>query len=159
MTAYNRKVTAAKAPSHSMKSNFLVLGCAVLLAGCVHRSATVLRESDLLLEGIEPRNRFEVLTDSMLPAIAPGDFVYLDRTPYNRLRAGDVVLFRPNGAPESFRGILCHRLVAPGRWPGSWVTKGDHATEADSPLLPESYIGRAVFVAHPGSGVLMARRL
>ena len=48
----------------------------------------------------------EVISDSMWPAIAIGDRVLVEKVPWDRIRFGDIVVFRRNGS------LAVHRVLA-----------------------------------------------
>src|ERR1035438_9255680 len=101
-----------------------------VLAGCASHP---IADDNLRQRGFDPESYFVVVSPSMSPAIAAGDRVYIDRTPYAQLKIGDIVLFHPNGVACGNSDVVCHRIVARGPWSDSWVTKGDNAEHADFP--------------------------
>jgi len=82
--------------------------------------------------------RLRVSGDSMAPLIEPGDVVLVRHVNPEDLRRGDLILVEQGGA------FLTHRLVTAD---GHRVqTKGDNASHADPPVLPQDVLGRVMGV-------------
>ncbi len=81
--------------------------------------------------------RFTITTASMQPTLAPGDQVSVRRARATELRAGDIVIVRPNA--DAAR--LAHRLIARRVAEDGirFVTKGDNGAALD-PLWTESQL-------------------
>lgn len=71
----------------------------------------------LWLLGLAGAKSYPVASDSMVPAFRRGDLVVT--TAAAQLRVGDMVTFRKYGQ------LITHRIVANGRVPGSFETRGD----------------------------------
>jgi len=88
--------------------------------------------------------RFIVRGHSMRPAFRQGDVLALIPACPDRLRQGQVIVFRaPDRAPNDW---VMHRVV---RVTGSGperriVTRGDNAARSDDTLLPEQIVGRVI---------------
>ena len=81
-----------------------------------------------------------VQTGSMEPQINPGDLVLSTPLPQDEpIPLGGVVEF---WAPAAGGGAhrVTHRIVAPGRTPQEWITKGDANEDADSTVLTRDKI-------------------
>lgn len=90
--------------------------CLVSLATtCVSAAASFVVALGLLQSAGAPF--FAVASESMAPGLHRGDLVVT--RPVAPLRIGDVVTFR------MYRQVVTHRVVAPGRRPGSFETRGD----------------------------------
>lgn len=101
------------------------------------------------LAGTTPRVE---LSDSMRPAIAAGDVVWLERIPARDARAGDVVAFAEPGGART----LLHRVRRVRRMPGgalSFVTRGDANGSSESWRVAASgVLGRYTGVRLPAVG-------
>jgi signal peptidase I len=80
---------------------------------------------------------------SMIPWMRSGDFVFIRRSEFARISAGDVIVFHRNGL------LVVHRTI--GRVEGTpsdriaslLITKGDASDEMDAPVSEQEYLGRA----------------
>ena len=81
---------------------------------------------------------------SMLPALWPGDLLHIEAISFDRVRPGDIVLYR---RWERFfiHRVLCKSNKAESDRP-SLVTRGDSMTGFDAPVFPEELLGRVVSV-------------
>ena len=74
---------------------------------------------------------------SMWPTIQPSDKIMNERTPYNRLKIGDIVSYVSRFCDTPVN----HRIV--GGVPGKWIVKGDNNERCDRGYLtPENYLSR-----------------
>jgi signal peptidase I len=83
-------------------------------------------------------------TDSMQPTFMGGERLRIERTPFDQLRAGDIVVYYRDGM------LIVHRLVAM-RSDGSWTVKGDHNDGPDvKSVMRDNYYGRVsgIMAAH-----------
>jgi signal peptidase I len=82
------------------------------------------------------RLRLRVSGTSMLPAVLPGDVVFVRRCAAGAAQCGELVLFQ--------RGprFYVHRVVAHDG--GGLVTRGDANPQPDSPVLPSEFLGKVV---------------
>ena len=89
----------------------------------------------LWLLGTAGAQAYPVASDSMTPVFARGDLVVTQ--PASQLRVGDIVTFRKYGH------LITHRIVAEGRIPGTFETRGD-ANSANDPwtISPSDVTGR-----------------
>lgn len=78
----------------------------------------------------------------MAPLIEPGDVVLVHRVNPEDLRRGDLILVEQGGA------FLVHRLVAADSH--GVRTKGDNASHADPPVVPQDVSGRVTGVEKGG---------
>lgn len=84
------------------------------------------------------RVRLRATGTSMLPAIAPGDILLVERCPFHLLQPGDVVLFTDR------QRIVAHRLLDTR---GAFVvTRGDSNWRPDSPAHETQILGRVTIV-------------
>jgi hypothetical protein len=88
---------------------------------------------------------FRVASDSMSPALKPGDVVRLSSIP-DRLDAGTLVAVRQN------RGLVCHRFVREYRdaaMRGWVVTRGDRSSSEDDPVPADAVVGVVHTIIRP----------
>jgi len=88
---------------------------------------------------------------SMLPALWPGDLLNIEATSFDRVRAGDTVLFARDDR------FLIHRVldkheVRHGSTRPSLVTRGDSMPQVDAPVFGEELLGRVVSFERHGHG-------
>jgi nickel-type superoxide dismutase maturation protease len=89
--------------------------------------------------------RYEIAGESMLPALAPGDYVVVDRRAYRRTRPrrGQVVLARDPREPGR---TIAKRVARVDLHGGLWLLGDKPAASTDSrtfgAVTPESVIGR-----------------
>jgi hypothetical protein len=104
--------------------------------------------------------RLRVAGSSMAPLVERGDLVLVQRANLEDLRRGDLLLVEQEG------DFLVHRLVAAPRRRGARYrgpdahqiqTKGDNASYADLPLLPQDVLGRVVAVEREGRRIELGR--
>lgn len=88
-----------------------------------------------------PADYFAVESDSMKPVFARGDLVLVKPAP--ELNIGDVVTFRKYGT------LVTHRIIAAGKQPGSFETRGDNNTAGDPwTITAADVVGRSTSVIH-----------
>ena len=85
---------------------------------------------------------FRVISGSMVPLIAAGDEVVVERAGADRLRRGDIVLYTVDGA------LHIHRLLTRRRHGNATllVTKGDTTLNPDQPWREEQLLGKVVAI-------------
>ena len=78
---------------------------------------------------------FAVVSDSMVPVMHRGDLVVT--APRGELRIGDAVTF------SKYRTLVTHRIVAAGKQPGTFETRGD-ANPGNDPwtITAEDVVGK-----------------
>lgn len=91
--------------------------------------------------------RLRVTGTSMLPAVQPGDIVWVRSYGVDRAAVGAVVLF----AREE--RLVVHRVVQ--REP--WITRGDTLTYNDPPISRADLLGRIVAIER-GKRIIIPRR-
>ena len=103
----------------------------------------------LWLLGLAGAQSFPVASDSMVPAFSRGDLVVTK--PVQQLRVGDVVTFR------KYNQLVTHRIVAEGRAPGTFETRGD-ANPGNDPWTISSadVTGRVAGVVRRAGAPLLA---
>ena len=84
-----------------------------------------------------------VLGGSMTPWIRSGDLVFIKRFEFERVSAGDVVLFERDGRFFVHRIIGRAQSIKAGERVPRWITKGDALDGLDAPVSPEEFLGRA----------------
>ena len=110
--------------------------------------------ADLLLR--HGHFHFRVCSDSMMPALRPGELLHLAPARYEQLAAGDLVAARVGAT------LICHRLIRSYtdeqgvRW---LVTKGDRSPVEDDSIRAELVIGRVTRVTRPPLLNLMLWRM
>lgn len=97
---------------------------------------------------------YTVLTSSMAPTYSPGTFLVVRPTPFDTLRAGDVITYQiESGRPD----VITHRIVAVSstqQGERTFITKGDNnSIEDDKPVLEVQVRGK-LFYAVPHIGFL-----
>jgi signal peptidase I len=102
--------------------------------------------ADLLRNGEQAR--LSVLGTSMLPTIWPRDMVSISKIEYGDIAAGDII------AIARADKILIHRVI--GKRHG-WVTRGDSASQADSPINATELLGKVISIQR-GSRKIVPRR-
>jgi signal peptidase I len=84
-----------------------------------------------------------VLGGSMTPWIRSGDLVFIKRYDFERVSAGDVVLFERAGRFFVHRMMGREQTVRAGQKVVRLITKGDALEGLDAPVSPEEFLGRA----------------
>ena len=102
---------------------------------------------DLLESGLG--FRFQAKGRSMLPTIADGDILQVERVEIATLRIGDIVLFKDG------LGFKAHRVIRKRK--DVFVTRGDAGLEADSTISGWQIVGKIVTkeCAEPGHRVAL----
>lgn len=77
---------------------------------------------------------FRMPSESMLPTLRPGDYVFVDRTRRGRTEAGDIVAFPLPGKPDN---LLLKRVVAVG---GQTVAIAHKQLIVDGRTMDERYV-------------------
>jgi len=84
-----------------------------------------------------------VLGGSMTPWIRSGDLVFIKRYDFERVSAGDVILFERDGRFFVHRMIARAQSIRSGEKIARLITKGDALDGLDAPVSPEEFLGRA----------------
>src|SRR5580658_5044842 len=84
-----------------------------------------------------------VLGGSMTPWIRSGDLVFIKRYDFERVSAGDVVLYERDGHFFVHRMIGRAQSIPSGEKLARIITKGDALDGLDAPVSPEEFLGRA----------------
>jgi hypothetical protein len=123
------------------------------------RSALV---AEVFRRGGQMRARGEVVGESMLPALWPGDVVEIESCTLEQVQPGDIVL--------AIRGdyLVLHRMAAAPTADG-FLLRGDSVRLSDHPFSREAFLGRLVrrsgggrFVSAamgPGLGAVCSRAI
>jgi hypothetical protein len=92
---------------------------------------------DLAVELLRTTGQTElsVLGASMLPTIWPHDLVTISKIEYGDVAPGDII------AVIGAEKILIHRVIGKGH---GWVTRGDSASQADSPINAAEILGKVI---------------
>jgi signal peptidase I len=80
--------------------------------------------------------RFQAKGRSMWPTIRDGDVLQVRSASFEKLRAGDVVLFK------SGNGLRAHRIIR--RRGDFFITRGDAGVENDGQIRREEILGKVV---------------
>lgn len=90
------------------------------------------------MAAMEPPNLF-YRGSSMHGTFKPGDKLTVEKVPFDRIKKGDLVVFRRNAGKES--DFIVHRVVAITA--KGLATRGDNCHERDAePAAPEQIVGR-----------------
>jgi signal peptidase I len=87
-----------------------------------------------------------VLGGSMTPWIRSGDLVFIKRYDFERVSAGDVILFEREGRFFVHRMIGREQTVQAREKVVRLITKGDALDGQDTPVSREEFLGRAIRV-------------
>ena len=80
---------------------------------------------------------------SMTPWMRSGDFVFIRRSEFARISAGDVIVFHRNGLLVVHRTIRRVEGSSSEKIASLLITKGDASDEMDAPVSEQEYLGRA----------------
>ncbi|MCC3292063.1 signal peptidase I [Arthrobacter sp. zg-Y1110] len=95
---------------------------------------------------------FSVLTSSMAPHYAPGTFLVVKPTPFEELRAGDVITYQIESGSSA---VITHRITSVGTAQDgerTLITKGDNNDVADAEPVREVQVRGKLFYAVPFVG-------
>lgn len=92
--------------------------------------------------------RLRVTGASMLPAVRPGDIVWVSSDGVTRSAPGDIVLFTRQ------ERLVVHRVV---RTKPCWITRGDSLNYNDPPISCDDLLGRIVAIER-GKRLIVPRR-
>jgi len=83
---------------------------------------------------------FETTGFSMWPFLKAGSKLFVKRVPPEKLKKGDIILYRENNK------VICHRLVKKAASGQSYLfwARADNALSLSGPLTEQMYIGKAV---------------
>jgi signal peptidase len=104
-----------------------------------------------IILGISPF--FYVEGISMHPTLEDGDLIIIDRTNYDNLKVGDIIIFNSS----IYHTRIVHRIVDVKISDGekAFITKGDNNHAPDpSYVLRENYVGRYVGIRVPYAGYI-----
>lgn len=97
---------------------------------------------------------YTVLTSSMAPKYAPGTFLVVKPTPFEKLRVGDVITYQiESGKP----GVISHRIVSIGATQSGArmvTTQGDNNSLPDAVPVQEVQVKGKLFYAVPHVGLV-----
>lgn len=93
--------------------------------------------------------RLKVVGTSMLPTLWTGDLLTIHREDFERVQAGDLVLYARN------HRFFVHRVqVASGHNKSqALITRGDALEHADPPIFPAEFLGKVVAIERNGRPV------
>jgi signal peptidase I len=99
--------------------------------------------------------RLRVTGCSMLPAVWPGDTLFVERTTRESVEEGDIVLY------ERDRRFFVHRVVRKTRADAdsSILTRGDAMPQPDPPVSSRDLLGRVSFIVRDGRRIEPRKRL
>jgi signal peptidase I len=90
----------------------------------------------------------QVVSGSMSPLLQPGDSIYMEFTPPESLKRGDIVVFHKGDT------LVTHRLISIS--PRGCLTKGDALLRCDPPIDRTDIAGRVVAFDHKGKVIRLA---
>jgi len=93
--------------------------------------------------------RLEVTGLSMLPALWPGDTLFLERREMGEIAAGDIVLFARQDKLVAHR-VLSKTVVGDETYA---ITRGDGLLSTDDPVSPAELLGTVRYVSRAGEYV------
>jgi len=74
---------------------------------------------------------------SMYPTLRPGDIGHIEKCVPNKIKVGDIVVFKLNGK------LIAHRLVAINNHDvRTFVAKGDKNKFSDPPFATDAFVGK-----------------
>jgi signal peptidase I len=79
---------------------------------------------------------------SMTPWMRSGDFVFIRRSEFAQVSAGDVIVFHRNGLLVVHRAIRRVARSSSEKIASLLITKGDASDEMDAPVSEQEYLGR-----------------
>ena len=134
---------------HPLRYRAPVIPTLVSAIGAAVLSTTTALAGVLVLLTVAGAHTFPVASDSMEPVFVRGDLVVTK--PVAGLQIDDVVTFRKYGQ------LVTHRIVAAGRAPGTFETRGD-ANPGNDPwtITIADVVGRVVTVVHRAGSPLLA---
>ena len=91
-----------------------------------------------------------VISGSMEPKIRTGSVVYVSEAPFEKIREGDVITFRPEGSGTQ----VTHRVVGKNDQKRYFITKGDANEQPDGPTAPYENVQGKVRLTIPYLGRL-----
>lgn len=118
------------------------------------------RQTAIKLIGEQPGMtvKLHVISDSMLPAIHPGDWIEVATGPAIRLNRGDIVVrLEADASRQPGLDWMVHRLV--GRTSQGWLTKGDHVRFFDPPVPRPAILGRVIRIGRQDREIDLLRVL
>ena len=114
--------------------NFLCI--LFFIALCIGLAGNISSKFDKVYDLIKFKS-YVILSDSMKPAMDPGDVIFIKKINVDNLKAGDIITFQK----EEF--IATHRIIK--FEDKSIITQGDNNNLADDPLTKENVIGKYIF--------------
>lgn len=91
-----------------------------------------------------------VLGGSMIPWIRSGDLIFIKRSDFAKVSAGDIILFERDGRFFVHRIIGHAKSLSAGESAPLLITKGDALDREDAPVSAVEFLGRASRI-HRGS--------
>jgi signal peptidase I len=91
------------------------------------------------MSGKDMASLIVVAGDDMSPALKTGETLEVDAIPPNRIRVGDVIVFRRYV-------LIAHRVVGLLRFRSKYFffTHGDKCAELDSPVYQKEFVGKVL---------------
>lgn len=106
---------------------------------------TVAALAGAILMSIHGYKLLSVQTDSMLPAIRPGDALVIAPAHHKQLlKPGDIISYH---SPKNPKVIVTHRLISVDPKTGWLKTQGDKLQRPDPAFSPEFLSGKAIAIA------------
>jgi signal peptidase I len=102
--------------------------------------------------------RFVATGWSMLPAVWPGDTLFVDRISPERVRVGDVVLVGREGRLCAHR-VVCVPVPVDSGIIQHWITRGDAMAAPDRPVGESELLGRVSYLIREGKLVAVGAGL
>jgi len=89
---------------------------------------------------------FETTGFSMWPFLKAGSKLFVKKAPIEKLKAGDIILYRKNNQ------VVCHRLIKKDARNGKcfFYARGDNALSLSEPLPESAYVGKGVAILKKG---------
>lgn len=99
--------------------------------------------------------RFPAVGWSMLPAIWPGDTLFVERVHEDELSLGDILVVGRQGR------LCAHRLIGTSGDPGNpqWITQGDALAAPDRPVAGGELFGRVSYLIRAGKRMAVPANL
>jgi signal peptidase I len=95
--------------------------------------------------------RIRVFGTSMMPALNPGDSIFIRRAAIEEVTPKNIVLFLRDG--RLFAHRVVEKLSGPGREDLRLITRGDRLQQNDPPICQSELLGRVMWAERHGNRI------